>query len=114
MQAAIDRHCLVDPIDAICIVESPFELHHGQKVWAIPIYLIRTCETKGCLPTEIPRGHQQVQGAYRIDIEVIVRNRSRQIMRWLRRGVNHKIWSFILKYISYSSPVTYIKSYMAV
>ena len=91
VQALIDRKRLVDAVAAFGVVPAPCVLDERQAVGAIAIDLVGAEEAERRLAREVARRDQQVQRADGVDVEILVGNRCRLVVRGLRRGVDDEV-----------------------
>ena len=91
VRARIDRHRLVDPVQPVGEVPSGFVLDQWQRVGPVAVDLVGAGEADRALWAKVARRHQKVEGADRVDVEIVVRDRRRLVVRGLRGGVDDEI-----------------------
>ena len=104
-QALIDRHALVDAIQAAGVVVAFFELSQRQIIRAVAVDFIGAGETERRFLAEIASGNQQVHGAEGIDVKIVVRNSRGLVVRGLGGSVNNELRPLGFQYVAHRLPV---------
>ena len=100
VQAAIDRHGLVNAVSGVSVVVALFLFHQGQPVRPVSVDLVCAGETERGFGAVVSRRDQQIQGADRIHIKIVIGNRGRLVVGRLRRGVNDEVRALALEKIA--------------
>ena len=114
MQALVDRHVLVHAIQAAGVVVALVEFDQRQVIGPIAVNLVRAREAERRLPAKIACGHQQVHGAERIHIEVVVGNSRCFVMGRLGGRVNDEFRPLGIENLPDGLPIAYIDGQVAV
>ena len=109
VQATIDRHGLINSIQAAGVIVALFLLDQRQRVRPVAINFVGAGKTERGFWTEIPCGNQQIHGSDGIHIEIVVRNTGGLVVRGLSCGVDHEIRPFPFEQIADALPVPNIQ-----
>ena len=109
VRGLVDGHGFIDAVQPICEVPSRFQLDERQVIGTVAIHLVGAGETEGRILAEIPRRHQEIERAYGIYVEVVVRYASGPVVRWLSGSVNDEVGAFQFEQIPDSLPITNVR-----
>ncbi len=93
VQAALDRHRLVDALDVggIRVVPPGVELDQGQPVGVVAVDLVGADGDEHGLGGVPAVGLEEVEGADRVGVEVVEGSAGGQVVAGLRRGVDDQL-----------------------
>ena len=114
VQTGIDRHALVDAVAAVGVVVAGGGLAQRQLIGPVTVDLVGAGKAERRVAAKVPRGHQQVEGTHRVDVEIVIGNRRRLIVGRLSGGVNDKVGALVSKDLSNALAVADVERTVAV